>query len=309
MMIDTLINSLDISNPTDLLKGIDFNIGLDNYMDDANFLSLGSMLDFNSLIFPSVEICNPFNYDESLDVSIESHIGEPFNKDVIYDDMAIDSFCRREQQSAIPKLEYSIVGVDNYINTPTIDVLPISKENLGTILDSDEGQFVNGIDVSFGNNIDSIYDPYIESSQKDLEYHSSKITETDAAEKMKYHLEEIEEAKRSENYWKDCKENAEYESRKSEIRRAEILQIPFKGNHYDQNALDFLEECHRKGIDLPNSVNHSNIKSESIVDRSVNGGFTSIDQTLIKDALNNKLENGKISKDEYDKLSSMLSRT
>ncbi|MBO5272524.1 MAG: hypothetical protein J6B30_06890 [Muribaculaceae bacterium] len=309
MIIDTLINSLDISNHIDLLKGIDFNIGLDNYMDDANFLSLGSVLDFNSLIFPSVEICNPFNYDESLDVSIESHIGEPFNKDVIYDNMPIDSFCSREQLSAIPKLEYSIVGVDNYINTPTIDMLPVSKENIDAVLGSDGGQFVNGVDVSFGNNIDSIYDPYIESSQKDLEYHSSKITETDAAEKMKYHLEEIEEAKRSENYWKDCKENAEYESRKSEIRRAEILQIPFKGNHYDQNALDFLDECHRKGVELPSSVDHSSFKSESIVDRSVDGGFKSIDKTLIRDSLNNELEKGNLSKEEYDKLDSMLSRT
>lgn len=240
-MVDTLIDSLDISEPIDLLSGIDFNIGLDNYMGDANFLSLGSMLDFNTLVFPSVEMCNPFNCGESLDMFVKSHIGEPFNKEVIYDDMAIDSFCRREQLSAIPDLDYSIVGVDNYINTPGIDMLPISKGNIGDVLDSSKygGQFVNGADVSFGSNIDSIYDPHIESSQKDLEYHSRMITETDDAETMKYHLDKIEEAKRSENYWKDCKENAEYESQKNEIRRCEILQIPFEGNHYDQNALDF----------------------------------------------------------------------
>lgn len=87
------------------------------------------------------------------------------------------------------------------------------------------------------------------------------------------------------------------------------LQVAFQGNHYDQNALDFLDECHRKGVELPSSVDHSSFKSESIVDRSVDGGFKSIDKTLIRDSLNNELEKGNLSKEEYDKLDSMLSRT
>lgn len=87
------------------------------------------------------------------------------------------------------------------------------------------------------------------------------------------------------------------------------LQVAFEGNHYDQNALDFLDECHRKGVELPSSVDHSSFKSESIVDRSVDGGFKSIDKTLIRDSLNNELEKGNLSKEEYDKLDSMLSRT
>ena len=76
---------------------------------------------------------------------------------------------------------------------------------------------------------------------------------------------------------------------------------------YDRNALEFLKECQKFDIDLPSSVDHCNLKSETVVDRSIDGGFTSADKTIIKNTLNKYHENGKLSDSDYEKLVSKLS--
>lgn len=80
------------------------------------------------------------------------------------------------------------------------------------------------------------------------------------------------------------------------------------GNMYDKNTIDFLDECHRYNIDLPLCVDHSNLKSESIVDRSYDGGLMSIDKSIIEHTLKDYLDNGTLSDSDYDKLSSMLNK-
>lgn len=80
------------------------------------------------------------------------------------------------------------------------------------------------------------------------------------------------------------------------------------GNMYDKNTIDFLDECHRYNIDLPLSVDHSNLKSESIVDRSYDGGLMSIDKSIIEHTLKDYHDKGALSDCGYNKLSSMLNK-
>ena len=87
--------------------------------------------------------------------------------------------------------------------------------------------------------------------------------------------------------------------------------IAFKGNTgniYDQNTIKFLEECQRHNIDLPISVDHCNLKNESVVERSTSGGLKAIDKSIISDTLEIYNEDGKLSDKDYKYLLKMLNR-
>lgn len=75
-----------------------------------------------------------------------------------------------------------------------------------------------------------------------------------------------------------------------------------EGNRYDRNALDFLKECHDNNIEFPSTVDHSLNNNNMKVDRSVNGGFTSIDKTIMKNTIEQYYSNGKITEDIYNNL-------
>ena len=102
--------------------------------------------------------------------------------------------------------------------------------------------------------------------------------------------------------------NELFESQNTDLQ--EHASISFGGNlgnRYDQNTIDFLEECKSNNVELPTSVDHSNSSSSSIVDRSVDGGLTSIDKSIIRDRLDNLHNSGSISDSVYNKLKSKLS--
>ncbi len=89
------------------------------------------------------------------------------------------------------------------------------------------------------------------------------------------------------------------------------INVAFKGNSeniYDQNTIKFLEECQRHNIDLPISVDHCNLKNESVVDRSISGGLKAIDKSIISDTLEKYNEDGKLSDKDYKYLLKMLNR-
>lgn len=75
-----------------------------------------------------------------------------------------------------------------------------------------------------------------------------------------------------------------------------------EGNRYDRNALDFLKECHDNNIEFPSTVDHSLNNTNMKVDRSINGGFTSIDKTIMKNTIEKYYSNGKITEDIYNNL-------
>lgn len=100
----------------------------------------------------------------------------------------------------------------------------------------------------------------------------------------------------------DCLEFGQNELDTLSSNSNDISDISFGGNIYDDKTADFLKECDKLNIKLPPSVTHY----DSYIDSSYNGGLMEIDKTLIRTSLKDALDNGKISKDEYDKLNNQL---
>ena len=84
--------------------------------------------------------------------------------------------------------------------------------------------------------------------------------------------------------------------------------IPF-GNSYDENAVKFLNACKEKGVEIPSNVNTSTNTYSIKVDRDYNGGLTGIDKVLIGNKLDDMLNKGDLSQQNYDELKSKLSKT
>lgn len=87
----------------------------------------------------------------------------------------------------------------------------------------------------------------------------------------------------------------------SDSTPAMLSNITF-GNHYDDRAVSFLNDCRKYNIDLPTSVTHAGTS----IDRHNNGGFVSIDKALMETSLKNALNNGKITKDVHEQLHNKL---
>lgn len=92
--------------------------------------------------------------------------------------------------------------------------------------DTNGGMFLtNGIitpdeynsQISFGGQIDDLYDPSINSAQDDLIHHLEEATNARTTDDLEYHLDKAEEARISEDYWKDAKRSAEIEAEKRDI--------------------------------------------------------------------------------------------
>lgn len=87
--------------------------------------------------------------------------------------------------------------------------------------------------------------------------------------------------------------------------------ISFKGNlgnMYDRNAIDFIKDCHKHNINLPSSIDHCNLKSETVIDRCTDGGFKSGDKIIIRNTLNEYHDSGKLSDADYNRLISKLNK-
>jgi hypothetical protein len=81
------------------------------------------------------------------------------------------------------------------------------------------------------------------------------------------------------------------------------------GNSYDENALKFLEQCNKEGVELPNTVNTSTNTYTTEVERGYYGGFSETDKMLVRHKLDDLLKSGKLSQSKYDSLKSGLSKT
>lgn len=72
--------------------------------------------------------------------------------------------------------------------------------------------------------------------------------------------------------------------------------VSFEGkqpNIYDKHTADFLKECKKENYDLPKSVTHH----DTHIDRSFDGGLTSIDKSIIRDQINRDFKDGKITEE------------
>lgn len=67
------------------------------------------------------------------------------------------------------------------------------------------------------------------------------------------------------------------------------------GNMYDDRAAKFINDCEANGVDLPSSI-----------DRSSNGGLTSIDKSIIGGKLDSLHQSGAISDSTYNDLKGRL---
>jgi len=84
--------------------------------------------------------------------------------------------------------------------------------------------------------------------------------------------------------------------------------IPF-GSSNDENAVKFLDACKEKGVEIPSNVNTSTDTYSIKVDRDNNGGLTGVDKVLIRNKLDDMLNKGDLSQQNYDELKSKLSKT
>ena len=190
-----------------------------------------------------------------------------------------------------------------------------------------------GDDISYEGHIDDLYDPCINHAMDSYNHFHDAALNSVTLDDYSFNLEHADEALRDVHYWQDCKDQALIDQRIQEAhlesitkpaeiadtyqRELEEILSPHSsnisfgsnaGNLYDRNAMDFLHECQKHNIDLPSSVDHCNLKSETVVDRSVDGGLTSSDKSIIRNTLNSYHNNGKLSDSDYEMLVSKLSR-
>ncbi len=108
----------------------------------------------------------------------------------------------------------SIEPIDIF-STPSIqqvDSVDCSYEGF-----SIENDYLPNREVSFGGQIDNLYDPDINRARDSYDEHMRQLSYGNlSSDQMKYHLDAANDAKRTENYWKDCKFEAELEHRKNE---------------------------------------------------------------------------------------------
>jgi len=71
--------------------------------------------------------------------------------------------------------------------------------------------------ISFGNHIDDLYDPSINSAQDNYINHIEEATNARTTDELKYHLDKAEDAQNSEKFWKEAKHDAEIEATKHDI--------------------------------------------------------------------------------------------
>lgn len=219
---------------------------------------------------------------------------------------------------------------DSFSNplTDSYSTLFPSDDSLG--LHSHELPTMN--DISFNGHLEDLYNPSINQAKNDYDYHISKADDSSTMADLNYHLDKARESKQSEDFFQECLAEARREQvineahMESITKPAEIAEAYQKeiedilnphaskvsfgsnlGNMYDRNTLDFLKECQKHDIDLPRSVDHNSLKSETVVDRSVNGGLLATDKVIIRNTLDKYHENGDLSDADYKTLINKLS--
>lgn len=86
--------------------------------------------------------------------------------------------------------------------------------------------YMDTIPFTGNTHIDSLYDPHIENARDRYDEHTEALTEPGlSTEKMEYHYNESVHAKNDEDFWKDCKKDAEIESKKNNIFNEYISDI------------------------------------------------------------------------------------
>ena len=182
---------------------------------------------------------------------------------------------------------------------------------------------------SFEGHIDDLYDSDISSAHDSYIDHMRDFSQSTDLRSMEFHLDQAEAAKSRMEFFEDCKSQAildhEYEQAKidginkqwelADRFEAEMKQIlsPHAsdisfGNGFDDATARFINECHADGFQLPSSVDHSSFYDNSIIDRNANGGMLSIDKSIVRGSLENTVKEGKISQEQFEKLSNLLNK-
>ena len=182
---------------------------------------------------------------------------------------------------------------------------------------------------SFEGHIDDLYDSDISSAHDSYIDHMRDFSQSTDLRSMEFHLDQAEAAKSRMVFFEDRKSQAildhEYEQAKidginkqwelADRFEAEMKQIlsPHAsdisfGNGFDDATARFINECHADGFQLPSSVDHSSFYDNSIIDRNANGGMLSIDKSIVRGSLENAVKEGKISQEQFEKLSNLLNK-
>lgn len=88
----------------------------------------------------------------------------------------------------------------------------------------------------------------------------------------------------------------------SESENQYNVSFGYAGEMYDDNTLDFLEAMKDNDVEIPPSVDHYGRG----VDRCSSGGLSSIDKSLLDDAIDKAYKKGKISKSVMEMLKRKL---
>lgn len=187
--------------------------------------------------------------------------------------------------------------------------------------------------IGFEGHIDDLYDPEIHHAQDSYTEHLEDALHSSNADDLSFHVQQANDALNTVEYLQEAKAQAVFDDQLHQIdmerisrpletqeRYQEELEdiinshgsnISFQArpvNRYDDNTIDFLNECKKQGIELPRSVDHSLDSSKMVVDRSYDGGLKSIDKSIISNSLKSNLKSGNITKDVYDVMINKLSR-
>lgn len=180
---------------------------------------------------------------------------------------------------------------------------------------------------SFEGHIDDLYDADISYAHDSFVDHMQDFSQSTDLRSMEFHLDQAEAAKSRMEFFEDCKSQAihdheyeqakldginkqweladRYETEMRQILSPHASDISF-GNSFDDATARFINECHADGFQLPSSVDHSSFYDSTIVDRHSNGGMLTIDKSIVRGSLETAVKEGKITQDQFDKLSELL---
>ena len=142
-------------------------------------------------------------------------------------------------------LDESSFDVDSGYNTIDLNMDSIMNEWMKPdILDnSSDLKLTNESsvsDISFKGHLEELYNPEIQRSQENYNFHMSQLIDSTNLCDMKYHLEKAEQAKDSEQFFQDCLEEARRNQAIDEARLDSITQPAEIAKQYQQEIEDIL---------------------------------------------------------------------
>lgn len=142
--------------------------------------------------------------------------------------------------------------------------------------------------ISFGSNIDDLYDPQIQSAHDDVMYHRHAADNARTYDDLKHHRHEETSAMESEGYWIDSKFGAENEHMKVEAERE---YQDFLNEHY---SISHIENLYNDVYGRSNEISFGSSDNHLLADDGSSSisfqGYQEDARNLAASELQNKLD-------------------